>query len=78
MNKVILNWEAAYGKNYEMQVSSNSINWNNVASVNNSDGGIDEINFNVVDARYVRMKGLQRALPYGYSLYEMEVYGVMN
>lgn len=78
VNKVILHWEAAYGKNYEIQVSTDKINWNVTASVNNSDGGIDEIYFDSVSARYIRMQGIQRALPYGYSLYEMKVYGVKN
>jgi hypothetical protein len=38
-------------------------------------GGLSEVVFNnPVEARYVKMNGLQRGGRYGYSLYEMEVY----
>jgi hypothetical protein len=31
--------------------------------------------FPAVDARYLRMSGVSRGTQYGYSLYELEVYG---
>ena len=40
-----------------------------------SDGGIDELTGLTGAGRYVRMQGLVRSSPYGYSLWEMEVYG---
>jgi beta-galactosidase len=36
---------------------------------------VENITFAPVSARYVRMYGTARATPYGYSLYEFEVYG---
>ena len=74
VSKVILNWEAAYGKEYEIQLSADGANWVTAAAVANSDGGTDEITFAKTDARYVRMQGVQRATGYGYSLWEIEVY----
>ena len=50
-------------------------NWTTVKDLTNQDGGEDTITFNAVNARYVRMQGVTRALPYGYSIYEFEVYG---
>ena len=41
----------------------------------NGKGEEETVAFNSTDARYVRMQGVERALPYGYSLWEMEVYG---
>ena len=38
-------------------------------------GGTDVIPFEPVHARYVRMNGVKRATPYGYSIYELGVYG---
>ncbi|GFP77204.1 carbohydrate binding domain-containing protein [Clostridium fungisolvens] len=79
LDKVLLNWEAAYGKEYKIQVTSvmnpTEADWTDVYTESNSDGNIDEIPMNKVEARYVRMLGIKRALPYGYSLWEFEVYG---
>ena len=75
INHVVLNWEAAYGKVYKIEVSTNSTTWNQVFSVTNGNGGIDDLVFGATNARYVRMWGTTRGTPYGYSLYEFEVYG---
>ena len=75
IDKVVLNWEAAYGKAYKIQTSTDGNNWTTVKDLTNQDGREDTITFNAVNARYVRMQGVTRALPYGYSIYEFEVYG---
>ncbi|GKU23474.1 carbohydrate binding domain-containing protein [Clostridium folliculivorans] len=79
LDKVLLNWEGAYGKEYKIQVASvmnpTEADWKDVYTESNGDGAIDEISMNKVEARYVRMLGIKRALPYGYSLWEFEVYG---
>lgn len=75
INRTILNWEAAAGKVYDIQVSDNASNWQTVAAITGGNGGEDDIVFNDVSARYVRMYGTERTTPYGYSLYEFEVYG---
>jgi len=71
---VILKWEAAYAKAYEIRVSQDSVEWTTVFSTIASNGGTDEIAFDHVDTRYVMMYGTIRATVYGYSLYEFEVY----
>jgi len=74
VNKVYINWEAAYGKAYNIQVSTDATNWTTVKALTGQNGGEDIIEFNATNARYVRMQGVERALPYGYSIWEMEVY----
>ena len=74
VNHVVLNWEAAYGKAYKIEVSTNGTTWNRVFSETNGNGGIDDIVFGTTNARYVRMTGTARGTKYGYSLYEFEVY----
>ena len=71
---VFLNWESAYGKSYKIQVSDDAVNWTDVYSTTSGDGGDDSISFAPVSTRYVKMNGIQRGTPYGYSLYEFEVY----
>ena len=73
VSKVVLNWEAAYGEAYKIQISTYGNNWTTVKDVTGKNGGIDTITFNTVNARYVRMQGVKRGLPYGYSLWEMQV-----
>ncbi|MDD5687550.1 MAG: fibronectin type III domain-containing protein [Elusimicrobia bacterium] len=74
ITEVILRWEAAYGKDYQIQVSDNRMDWTTVATKIGGTGGTDDIALNG-SGRYVRMNGLARG-PYGYSLYEFEVYGI--
>ncbi len=74
-NKVILRWENACGRSYKIQVSDNKTDWTDVYSTATGDGGVDEIRFDAVTARYVRIYGTERVnSSWGYSLYEFEAY----
>jgi len=75
VSRVVLVWEAAYGKSYKIQVSTDAQNWTDVYSTTTGDGGTDDITFSSTNARYVRMYGTERGTGYGYSLWEFEVYG---
>jgi beta-glucanase (GH16 family) len=75
INRVKLNWEAAYGKNYQIQVSSNAVDWTTIYSTTTSAGGTQDLTGLSGTGRYVRMYGTVRSGAYGYSLYEFEVYG---
>ncbi|WP_239483931.1 discoidin domain-containing protein [Paenibacillus sp. FSL R7-0216] len=75
---VKLRWEVAYAKRYKIEISSDSgspEHWQEVYSTSSGDGGLDEIPLAPQAARYVRMYGIERGTPYGYSLYEFEVTG---
>lgn len=74
LSRVVLTWEGAYGKNYEIQVSDNGTDWRIAKTVTGGDGGTDELTISA-SGRYVRMNGLVRANGYGYSLWEFQVYG---
>ncbi len=74
VNKVVLNWEGAYGKDYNIQTSTDGNNWKTVKAVTGGNGGEDIVEFNATDARYVRMQGVARGTGYGYSLWDFEVY----
>lgn len=70
---VVLSWEGAFGRSYEIQVSDDASQWTTVHTEVNGDGGIDDIPVSA-SGRYVRMLGTQRGTGYGYSLWEFEVY----
>lgn len=74
INRVRLDWEAAYARQFQIQVSSDNQTWSTVYSNYNHLGGVSDVTMDVA-ARYVKMYGWQRATQWGYSLYEFEVYG---
>jgi hypothetical protein len=74
INRVVLRWEAAYGRAYSIQVSNDASRWSSVYGTAAGDGGVDDLTL-AASGRYVRMLGTQRATAYGYSLWEFEVYG---
>ncbi|MCK5134216.1 MAG: cellulase family glycosylhydrolase [Bacteroidales bacterium] len=77
IDSVVLNWEVAYGKDYEIQVSSDSSSWETVYSITGGDGGMDELSVSGT-GRYVRMYGTARGTVYGYSLWEFKIYGAID
>lgn len=77
ISKVVLKWEAAYGKSYQIQTSSNGTSWTTVYSTTMGVGGIETINLSA-SGRYVKMNGLLRGTGYGYSLFEFQVYGTVG
>ena len=74
INKVVLNWEAAYGKAYQIQTSNDATNWTTIYSTTTGTGGVETLNVSG-SGRYVRLYGTQRATQYGYSLWEFQVFG---
>jgi len=74
ISRVVLNWEAAYGKAYQIQVSPNGVNWTSLYSTATGDGGIDDLAVSGA-GRFVRIYGTVRGTAYGYSLWEFQVYG---
>jgi len=71
---VVLNWEAAYASAFQIQTSNDGTTWTSIYSTTTGTGGTQTLNV-TGSGRYVRMNGTQRATPYGYSLWEYQVYG---
>jgi beta-glucosidase-like glycosyl hydrolase len=74
IRRVVLNWEAAYGRNYQIQTSADANNWTTIYTTTTGDGGIDDVVGINGSGRYVRMNGTLRGTVYGYSLWEFAVY----
>jgi beta-glucanase (GH16 family) len=74
VSHVQLNWEAAYAKAFQIQVSSDGTNWTSCYQTTTGTGGVQDLGVNCT-GRYIRMYGTQRGTAYGYSLYEFSVNG---
>jgi hypothetical protein len=76
IDQVRLNWEAAYGRAFQIQVSGSADGpWTTIYSTTTGTGGVQTLSVSGT-GRYVRMYGTQRATQYGYSLFEFQVFGI--
>lgn len=73
--QVRLIWENAYGKDFTIDVSDDSVTWTTAATITGNTSLNNIIPIPGVNGRYVRMYGTARGTPNGYSLYGMHVYG---
>ncbi len=71
--RIVLTWEAAYGKEYKLQVSDDGATWTDLVHETAGDGGQDD-HLIAARGRYVRMEGLKRGTEWGYSLWEFWVF----
>ena len=79
VSRVKLTWEAAYGKDYLVQTSADASTWTTIKTVSGNSTLVNDMTGLSGTGRYVRLYGTARAVingaSYGYSLYELEVYG---
>jgi outer membrane protein assembly factor BamB len=74
LDRIILNWEAAYAEHYSLQASMDGSEWRDFYHQESSQGGIEEIKGISLKTRYIKLKAHKRATPYGISLYEFSVF----
>ncbi|MFF0768974.1 cellulase family glycosylhydrolase [Nonomuraea wenchangensis] len=74
ISRVRLTWEVAHATAYRVQTSPDGSTWSDIYSTGSGDGAVDDLTVSGA-GRYVRIYGTQRGTPYGYSLWELEVYG---
>ncbi|MFF3983119.1 discoidin domain-containing protein [Streptomyces sp. NPDC001797] len=74
ISQVVLDWETAYAKAFQIQTSTDGSTWNTVYTTTTGAGGNQTLTVTGT-GRYVRMYGTARATQYGYSLWEFQVYG---
>lgn len=68
-----LNWEAAYGKAYKIQISNDGQSWEEIYKTDEGHEGVETITFPEKEARYVRMLGIELGWWFGYSLWSFDV-----
>lgn len=74
VSQIVLKWEAAYATGYRIEFSTDNSTWTTAYSTTTGPGGTETLNVSGT-ARYVRLTGTARATPYGYSLWEFQVFG---
>jgi F5/8 type C domain len=76
IDRVTLNWEAAYAVDYQIQVSDDGSNWTTAQSVvGNATGGVLDYANLSTSGRYVRIYCTRFNATNNYSLYDLNVYG---
>jgi hypothetical protein len=77
VNRVKITWEAAYATAYQVQISPDASGWTTMRSVTGNTALVSDNTGLSGTGRYVRINGTSRATPYGYSIFELEVYGAV-
>ena len=72
INQVVLAWQSAYGKAFQIQTSNDAVNWTTIYSTTTGTGGTQTLSVGG-SGRYIRMYGTARATGYGYSLWEFSL-----
>ncbi|UII19549.1 galactose-binding domain-containing protein [Fulvivirga ligni] len=75
ISRVKVFWEFARATDYQIQVSNDASNWTTIKTIS---GNTEEENDHIGlsgHGRYVRIYGTKAATMWGYSIYELEVYG---
>jgi beta-glucanase (GH16 family) len=71
---VRLSWSACFATDYAVEASEDGLAWATLAERSEFGGARDTV-LTDKPGRYVRVRTLKRATPYGASLYELEVFG---
>ena len=74
LSSVVLQWDPAFATAFDIEVSADGAAWQTVHSVTGGTGFKQTIPLDA-DGRHVRVHLRDRSGPYGYSLWEFQVYG---
>ena len=75
VNKVSINWEAAYASKYRIETSRDGAAYSTAAIVSISRKGRVTTKLKTRSARFLRVTGVTRGTRWGISFYDFEVYG---
>lgn len=76
IDRIVLTWENAYASVYDILASTDGTTWHTIKHVTDNVAGTNNITFEETPAKFVRLHLTERHFDgYGFSIYEMEVYG---
>ncbi len=74
-DKIVIHWANGYGIEYDLAVSVDGKKWKTVWKENNGRGGIEEVKFNPVEGRFVKLDGFKGSNAISsYSIYEFQIF----
>ncbi|HRO47061.1 discoidin domain-containing protein [Agriterribacter sp.] len=73
--EVKLFWETALGRDFNIEVSDDALGWTVAAGITGNISLNNTMDISSFSGRFIRMHGLVRGTAWGFSLYELEVYG---
>jgi hypothetical protein len=77
IDQVTLNWEAAFARSFQIQVSNSATGpFTTIFSTTTGGGGVQTLAVSGT-GRFVRMNGTVRGTAFGYSLWEFQVFGTV-
>ncbi|WP_179091311.1 Ig-like domain-containing protein [[Flexibacter] sp. ATCC 35208] len=78
IREVKIKWEAAAAQNYLVLASTDLNNWDTIKTVTGNSTLNNDLTGLSGHGRYLRVYGTSRITVYGYSIYELEVYGSLH
>ena len=78
ISDIVIKWETASARDYTVEYSDDDLNWTTLVSKTNMSGvanRIDSLYNQNFSARYIKINGTVRTTSYGYSIWELRVYG---
>ena len=74
IDNVTLTWDSSYASQFTISTSLDGLIFTDVVTGYASGADTIELNFDPVNARYVRLNGIQRGTQFGISFFELDVY----
>ena len=78
VTRVVLTWEVAHAVVYQVQASVDGSRWTSLHVTSSGRGGTQDVSGLVGSGRYLRVLGTRRGTTYGYSLWDLRVYGAAD
>jgi beta-glucanase (GH16 family) len=75
VSRVKITWETALGKDYLVQIGANTSSWTTLKTVTGNTALTNDHTGLSGSGRYIRIYGTARGTQWGYSIWELEVYG---
>ena len=75
VDRVEVNWEAAYASSYRIQTSTDGTTYSDAANASRAGAGLEVTTFSARNARYVRLIADTRGTVYGVSFWDFRVFG---
>jgi len=75
LKSIIIKWENAYASHYLLCTSLDGNDWDTTAFIDFGNGKIDDFTIDI-NARYIKIICTQGGSPWGFSIYELQAYGL--